>query len=448
MRPAFPIGTRFWNQGSSLESCKDAGAARRLLVACALLVACGLLVACALLVASEMLHRVALLASCALGLQRGPRFAPARRRGGPRLGSAAARDGAPCVVVVTHAAGRMGTSLVAQLHESWELLDPPPWASAGDLVVRAVVRDDDEATRLKIDLGGLVLRDNKAVPLLDTSTWLDVRVVPDGGENEGAALAAALDGAAACVLCSAAHAGFEVAGGGDGGGAGALVPGSIARAKAERAFAGGSPGINVRVPRAEAEQAGRRLLREIGAVGAAVDGAGPGATLRHVVLRSSMGVHALGGVRGATAVADADVLALARMGGEEAVRAHAAAEDALRSACGSKVGTTVVRLGALTDDAGGVPLEFGSGDRQLVDRVSGDAGDGVAASEPPLVSRNDAARLLMDVVRRGLPKLDHKVFDAAWKDKFGAVSAGTLETALTAAGQDLIEGAAKAAVPA
>ena len=187
MRPAFPIGTRFWNQGSSLESCKDAGAARRLLVACALLVACGLLVACALLVASEMLHRVALLASCALGLQRGPRFAPARRRGGPRLGSAAARDGAPCVVVVTHAAGRMGTSLVAQLHESWELLDPPPWASAGDLVVRAVVRDDDEATRLKIDLGGLVLRDNKAVPLLDTSTWLDVRVVPDGGENEGAA---------------------------------------------------------------------------------------------------------------------------------------------------------------------------------------------------------------------------------------------------------------------
>ena len=75
VRPAFPIGTRFWNQGSSLESCKDAGAARRLLVACALLVACGLLVACALLVASEMLHRVALLASCALGLQRGPRRA-------------------------------------------------------------------------------------------------------------------------------------------------------------------------------------------------------------------------------------------------------------------------------------------------------------------------------------------------------------------------------------
>ena len=77
-------------------------------------------------------------------------------------------------------------------------------SSAGDLVVRAVVRDDDEATRLKIDLGGLVLRDNKAVPLLDTSTWLVVRVVPDGGEDEGAALAAALDGAAACVLCSAA----------------------------------------------------------------------------------------------------------------------------------------------------------------------------------------------------------------------------------------------------
>ena len=97
---------------------------------------------------------------------------------------------------------------------------------------------------------------------------------------------------------------------------------------------------------------------------------------------------------------EAEVAALgAKLAGRAATleterRHRRAAEDALRSACGSKVGTTVVRLGALTDDAGGVPLEFGSGDRQLVDRVSGDSGDGVAASEPPLVSRNDAARLL------------------------------------------------------
>lgn len=51
-------------------------------------------------------------------------------------------------------------------------------------------------------------------------------------------------------------------------------------------------------------------------------------------------------------------------------------------------------------------------------------GEGSAA-EPPLVSRNDAARLLGDVVRQGLPTLDHKTFDAAWADKFGSASAGT-----------------------
>ena len=64
-------------------------------------------------------------------------------------------------------------------------------------------------------------------------------------------------------------------------------------------------------------------------------------------------------------------------------------------------------------------------------------------AEPPLVSRNDAARLLGEVVRRGLPALDHRVVDAAWSPKFGVVSAGTPETAATAARQDVVAEAAK-----
>ena len=267
------------------------------------------------------------------------------------------------------------------------------------------------------------------------SAWLDVRVVEDGGADEATELEAALAGASTVVLCSAAHAGFEadadaVAA------AAAVVPGSLSRAKAEAAFSPSARGVNVRVPRAEAEAAGRRLLAEISAVGAASQKG----DLRHVVLRSSMGVRALEAVRGATAVAgprrirgadlsssggrrgqdvddsvepesrprrrdvdiprgtsrgdaprprrgyffvetnrgdaaaatqdqprrskqvaDADVLALARMGGEEAVRAIANAEEALATAAGDRVGTTVIRLGALTDDAGGVPLAFSSG---------------------------------------------------------------------------------------
>ena len=64
----------------------------------------------------------------------------------------------------------MGESLVAQLHELWDREPAPGWTGGrDDLIIRAVVRTKEEATRLKIDLGGLVVRDNKATPLLDTS---------------------------------------------------------------------------------------------------------------------------------------------------------------------------------------------------------------------------------------------------------------------------------------
>jgi len=109
------------------------------------------------------------------------------------------------------------------------------------------------------------------------------------------------------------------------------------------------------------------LLAEIDAV--SIESKDATTNLRHVILRSSMGVSTLESVKGATSVKDADVLALARMGGEESIRAISKAEEALEEACSNNVGTTIVRLGALTDDAGGVPLAFGTHDSLLRDLI-------------------------------------------------------------------------------
>ena len=119
-------------------------------------------------------------------------------------------------------------------------------------MIRAIVRDENEATRLKIDLGGCVIKDKKAQPLVDTSAWLHVEVVEEG-VDEAKGLANALRGASTCVLCAAAHAGFEAVSSIDGE---AVVPGSLARARAESSFSHVA-GINVRVPRNEAESAAR-----------------------------------------------------------------------------------------------------------------------------------------------------------------------------------------------
>ena len=128
--------------------------------------------------------------------------------------------------------------------------------------------------------------------------------------------------------------------------------------------------------------------------------------------------------------------ALTRMGGVAAVAAQADAEAALRSRCAqSGAAFTILRLGALVDSAGGVPLSFGVGDTQLLERVVG------GETEPPLISRNDAARLVVEVIIGGLPLLGGVVIDAAWGDKWGVNSAGTEEAARTAARQDVISAA-------
>jgi hypothetical protein len=100
-----------------------------------------------------------------------------------------------------------------------------------------------------------------------------------------------------------------------------------------------------------------------------------------------------------------------------------------------------LRLGALVDCAGGVPLEFGHSDKMLLERVGGES------QEPPLISRNDAARLVVEILCTGLPKLAGATVDVAWDPKWGITSAGTEEAARGSARQDLVT-AATAAVTA
>ena len=56
----------------------------------------------------------------------------------------------------------------------------------------------------------------------------------------------------------------------------------------------------------------------------------------------------------------------------------------------------------------------------------------------PLISRNDAARLTIDVLRRGNPKLLGATFDVAWAQRWGRSSVGKEEVVLRAARQDLV----------
>ena len=72
-----------------------------------------------------------------------------------------------------------------------------------------VANNLDQATRV-----GLGKERRRVVTLdgnlVDTSDWLDVTVVEEG-PNEAKGLGDALRGASTCVLCAAAHAGFEAA---------------------------------------------------------------------------------------------------------------------------------------------------------------------------------------------------------------------------------------------
>ena len=243
------------------------------------------------------------------------------------------RDAAPLVVAVTHAAGRMGVSVVGQLREI---------GFSEELGIRAVVRSEAEASRLKLDLCGAVLRNGELRPLLELKEDLGIDlfiVEDDTHEHDG--LASAFEGADIAVLLSAAHADFTRAAGGFGQKSASVLPTSLP--------APGSSGINVRVPPLSGAAAARRLGAEISAVANA-----PG--MCHVLLRSSMGVGAL---RCASQTEASDytqqlaAAAVMRMGGGATIAAQADAEDALWARCVQRgVSFTVLRLGALVDSAG------------------------------------------------------------------------------------------------
>ena len=65
-------------------------------------------------------------------------------------------------------------------------------------------------------------------------------------------------------------------------------------------------------------------------------------------------------------------------------------------------------------------------------------------NEPPLISRNDAARIVCHVAGEGLSSLGGATLDVAWQDRWGTTSAGTDETARAAARQDVMADAAAA----
>ena len=272
------------------------------------------------------------------------------------------------VVAVTHAAGRMGVSVIGQLREQ---VSP-----SQTLQLRAVVRNEEEASRLRLDMCGAVLRNGTLFPLLDLQKDLNIElcVVPDDADEQQA-LGKAFEGVDVAVLLSAAHADFMSAtpaaakrdeallsAGGldaDGQPADGIETGKqyMVRASSEYLAAvaeSGGSGVNVRVPPVAGAAANRRLGTEVAAAASA-------SGMRHVVLRSSMGVAALravsepsGGEEAVDGAAELAPEAVTRMGGPAAIAAQADAEAALRTRCGQRgVSYTVLRLGALVDSSGG-----------------------------------------------------------------------------------------------
>merc|ERR1719401_574461 len=155
------------------------------------------------------------------------------------------------VFVITHAAGRMGKLLALQIKEDAEI------EGRQIPTIRAVVRSEAEAMSVKCDLGGMSLAGGTATP--NPLDWLETVVVDAdvGSAALGSALVAAFEGATYACLCSEAH--------------------------NEMVWDEDDGGCAIRVPAAESRDLSARLLAEI-------DAAARSPTLRHTLLRSSMGL--------------------------------------------------------------------------------------------------------------------------------------------------------------
>mmetsp|Transcript_8557 Transcript_8557/g.20927 ORF Transcript_8557/g.20927 Transcript_8557/m.20927 type:complete len:383 (+) Transcript_8557:117-1265(+) len=291
------------------------------------------------------------------------------------------------IVAITHAAGRMGKALALQIREDAILSGMPSEELPN---IRAIVRSESEAMSVKCDLGGMKMEGGNMAPI--ALEWLETVVVEDIENAE--ALRSAFEGSGSAILCDASH-NEIVWKDGDG-----------------TDNQDGEGTCSIYVPMRENNDLSKRLLAEI-------DAASSCPSLRRVILRSSMGLSS--GVSKEAAEA---------MGGEAALAGPREAEKALKS---SGLEYTIIRLGALTDDGGNVPLIFGVNDAILEKRL-----DSTTSQRPPILSRADAARACTFLLRetsafRGL------TIDCAWHPKFGRSSVGSEEAVNAAGRQDLKE---------
>jgi len=304
------------------------------------------------------------------------------------------------------------------------------------------VRSEKEAFAVQCDLGGMKMVSGAAAQPIKVD-WLETIVIDaelDAGERT-LKLREAFEGCKAAILCDSSH--------------NELV-------WTEECDVGdietdyNNCGFAMVVPASDSKDLSRRLLQEI-------DATSHSTTLEHVVLRSTMGLAVAKAAEAQrlefeqkTVIplkSDINWEALARaMGGEKALVGPRMAEEAftrLAEICPNRR-HTILRLGALTDDAGLVPLVFGSNDSILIKTMD----DGQTNFRPPILSRNDAARVSTVMVRNENDKDVCSTYkgsnlltvDCAWHPKYGRESVGREETISHAARQDLQEDIIHAAV--
>lgn len=291
------------------------------------------------------------------------------------------------VYVITHGAGRMGKLLALQIREFAELSGT---ASREFPRIRAVVRSEEEATSVQCDLGGMMLTAGEAASCIALD-WLETVVIENVDDEKNEKLRDAFEGATAAILCDQSH-------------------NEIVWNQEDDPNEGP---CSISVPSADNIDLSGRILAEI-------DAAAASSTLQHVVMRSSMGLSVPSNSDAAIA-----------MGGEATLSGPRNAEQKIREAASLKDKYTILRLGALTDDAGMVPLIFGSDDDVLLKRL-----DSTHTRRPPILSRADAARVSAFVLR-DCESYKGVTVDCAWHPKYGRSSVGTEEAVRAAGLQDL-----------
>jgi len=365
------------------------------------------------------------------------------------------------VIAITHAAGRMGKVLALQLREDAALRyqsrrvvdsnDDGEDEDEDDMEsylpkIRAIVRSEKEAYSVRCDLGGMkMVSGSIAQPIaLDWLECIIIDTVALDASERPAKLRDAFEGCRAAILCDASH--------------NELVWNEDLTSDSSTDYT--NTGYSIVVPASENKDHSRRLLEEI-------DATSHSSTLEHVVLRSTMGLAVARASEAQRLYMDQNPVlpmeveidweALARaMGGEAALAGPREAEKAFRNlaetcsinslseSCNISRRHTILRLGALTDDAGMVPLVFGSNDSILIKTTD----DCTKNYRPPILSRADAARVSTVLVRSEYDEFDTNnnpnneggnlvTIDCAWHPKYGRDSVGREETVSHAVRQDL-----------